>query len=338
MPLVAAKCLECGGELQIDNAQDAAVCPYCGTPFVVEKAINYYTTQHVTNIGSIAHADIHVNEDSGLEAKVKNAEAYLTKHKDYAKAEALFQEITENYSHDYRGWWGIARIMTREFSGLDILFEAQGDAVEDVRQPLVKAYARQLEQVRFYVERAFNVMGPEDRRILQPIWDDFERQGDQYVEQLLDSWMTRLDEREREYDRREPERQQMLEQIKQQEKRVKKLKRKHDKLEEAHVRCQKMNIPFVIISVLGVVLGVVLQPTDYATGVAVSITFSYVGIMWVISYLCERIRYKNKHKDFSSDDAELQRMYQEYDKKFSEINISTPRSGFHEFRSAMQGS
>ena len=120
MPLVAAKCLNCGGELQIDSGRDAAICPYCGTPFVVEKAINYYTTQNVTHIGTIGHADIHVMDDSGLEAKVKNADAYLTRHKDYAKAEELFLELTESFSHDYRGWWGVARTLTRDFSGLNI--------------------------------------------------------------------------------------------------------------------------------------------------------------------------------------------------------------------------
>lgn len=44
MPFVAAKCTECGGNLQIDSTKDAAICPYCGTPFVVEKAINLYNT------------------------------------------------------------------------------------------------------------------------------------------------------------------------------------------------------------------------------------------------------------------------------------------------------
>ena len=46
MALVAAKCTNCGANLQVDSDKDAAVCPYCGTPFIVEKAINNY---HITN-------------------------------------------------------------------------------------------------------------------------------------------------------------------------------------------------------------------------------------------------------------------------------------------------
>lgn len=44
MPLVAAKCTQCGGELKVDPSQEAAVCTFCKMPFVIEKAINNYNT------------------------------------------------------------------------------------------------------------------------------------------------------------------------------------------------------------------------------------------------------------------------------------------------------
>lgn len=40
MPFVQAKCTNCGANLEVDNSRDAAICPYCHTPYVVEKAIN----------------------------------------------------------------------------------------------------------------------------------------------------------------------------------------------------------------------------------------------------------------------------------------------------------
>ena len=42
MPLVSAKCTNCGGILEVDKSNEAAVCKYCGTPFIIEKAINNY--------------------------------------------------------------------------------------------------------------------------------------------------------------------------------------------------------------------------------------------------------------------------------------------------------
>lgn len=52
MSLVPAKCTNCGGELQIDNTKDAAVCPYCGSAFIIEKAVNLYNQTYNINIGN----------------------------------------------------------------------------------------------------------------------------------------------------------------------------------------------------------------------------------------------------------------------------------------------
>lgn len=49
MPLISAKCTNCGANLEVDNTKDAAVCPYCNTAYVVEKAVNYYNTTNNIN-------------------------------------------------------------------------------------------------------------------------------------------------------------------------------------------------------------------------------------------------------------------------------------------------
>jgi len=52
MSFVPAKCTQCNANLEVDPARDAAICSACGTPFIVEKAINNYNAtihaQHVT--------------------------------------------------------------------------------------------------------------------------------------------------------------------------------------------------------------------------------------------------------------------------------------------------
>lgn len=59
MPLVQAKCTNCGAALEVDNTQDAMVCKYCGNAFVVEKAINNYTS-YVTNHNDFAGATVNI--------------------------------------------------------------------------------------------------------------------------------------------------------------------------------------------------------------------------------------------------------------------------------------
>lgn len=47
MPLVNAKCTNCGANLTVDDAKDAAVCEFCGAAYIVEKAVrNYHIENH----------------------------------------------------------------------------------------------------------------------------------------------------------------------------------------------------------------------------------------------------------------------------------------------------
>lgn len=46
MGFVAAKCTECGANIEVNETKEAGICKYCGTAFITEKAINNY---NVTN-------------------------------------------------------------------------------------------------------------------------------------------------------------------------------------------------------------------------------------------------------------------------------------------------
>ncbi|WP_408072388.1 hypothetical protein [Butyrivibrio sp. JL13D10] len=47
MGFVMGKCPNCGANLKINEDRDVAVCQYCNTPFIVEKAINIYTAEQM---------------------------------------------------------------------------------------------------------------------------------------------------------------------------------------------------------------------------------------------------------------------------------------------------
>ena len=40
MGFVAAKCTQCGANIEVDDTKEAGICKFCGTAFVTEKAIN----------------------------------------------------------------------------------------------------------------------------------------------------------------------------------------------------------------------------------------------------------------------------------------------------------
>lgn len=55
MALVPAICTQCGATLSADKSNECMICPYCGTPFIVEKAINNFR-----NIYNITNSTVNI--------------------------------------------------------------------------------------------------------------------------------------------------------------------------------------------------------------------------------------------------------------------------------------
>ncbi|MBQ3065358.1 MAG: hypothetical protein IJC98_03880 [Clostridia bacterium] len=72
MPLVPAKCTSCGAQLTVDNTKDAAICEFCNTPYIVEKAINNYTISGDNNI-SISNATVNVQGGPSIDSMLTRA-------------------------------------------------------------------------------------------------------------------------------------------------------------------------------------------------------------------------------------------------------------------------
>lgn len=70
MSIVAAKCPQCGANLQVDNSKEAGICPSCGTPFITEKAVNNYQVQVTQNIGTVINVGETTFEKEKKQANV----------------------------------------------------------------------------------------------------------------------------------------------------------------------------------------------------------------------------------------------------------------------------
>lgn len=91
MPLVAAKCTQCGANIEVNPSQDAGICPHCGTAYVTEKVIKNYITNNYTNIGSVNIDTLNVSMPDPVEHTVNSYSAYM-KQKEYKKAYLLLRD------------------------------------------------------------------------------------------------------------------------------------------------------------------------------------------------------------------------------------------------------
>lgn len=117
MPIVQAKCENCGAALNVDSNLKAANCPHCGSAYVVQDAINYYNS--VTNIEHL-HADVvNISDENSATGRLKAAEAHIDVGS-YQLAENEFYKVTKLTPQDYRGWWGLVRCgVVKRISGND---------------------------------------------------------------------------------------------------------------------------------------------------------------------------------------------------------------------------
>lgn len=109
MPIVVAKCTQCGANLKVDNSLEAAVCSYCNAAYIVEKAINNYNETNY-NYTNISNSVINIiGQENDIERLLKNVSTFVKIGKSI-EAKHLLADIINNFPDDYRAWLYLARI------------------------------------------------------------------------------------------------------------------------------------------------------------------------------------------------------------------------------------
>ncbi len=70
MPIIPLTCPSCGASLRVDSNKDAAICDYCGRPYIVKDAIvnNYINNvTNVTNINNIKSDNVNLYPQKDFE-------------------------------------------------------------------------------------------------------------------------------------------------------------------------------------------------------------------------------------------------------------------------------
>ena len=83
MPLIKAVCSNCSGVLKVDDSKKSAVCPFCGTPYVIEHRADFDEERYL---------------DNGI--------AQL-KLKEYDDAYETFRKMSKDYPKNWRAWYGM---------------------------------------------------------------------------------------------------------------------------------------------------------------------------------------------------------------------------------------
>lgn len=132
MPFVQGTCPNCGGTLAVDNSKDAAICNYCNTPFIVEKAINQFNINNVSNM-NVAHMQVNVASGKESIEEKYNACIKLINGSDWNNARRIADTMIKDFQSDYRGYWCMVLIESRNFSIRPIpttIYDVRGHAIK----------------------------------------------------------------------------------------------------------------------------------------------------------------------------------------------------------------
>ena len=96
MELLAGVCPQCGASIEFDASLLRGFCPFCQTEFLVKDVMN------------------------GAANMLVNAGETRLKLGDYTEALEKFEKVCDLYPSDYRGWWGMIKVKSRNLTNTDI--------------------------------------------------------------------------------------------------------------------------------------------------------------------------------------------------------------------------
>ena len=125
MPLVNAKCTNCGATLKVDNQQEAAVCEYCGSAYIVEKAINNYQIEnHNTIHAQVVNIYGEQKNTVPISQKISN---YIQKIKDshdiLLPPDELVAMLNVSYTSEQNNAVELKRLVTEYAKNININFD-----------------------------------------------------------------------------------------------------------------------------------------------------------------------------------------------------------------------
>ena len=284
MTLVPAICTQCGSKLEVDPSREAAVCPYCKTPFITQKAINHYNTTNVTNIGSV-HADVlNMTDDNSRDNRVKSGETFIRLN-DYVSAEKIFGDLTKDCPYDYRGWWGLIRVYSVDFSDMTI----DGEKLSSIAQLYQKAIA---------------VASIDEQKAIEPQYEAYYNSVREKLDALLLDTQTKIKNLETEFNRYKRDHEDQINHISEQKKKI---------------MSPSVVLAIVILVIVGITVVCGMIESGFGVGILAFFLFGAIGkgIHSLIGRLID-IPSDRARKEMDAKIAKLTKELSDYTNKYTE--------------------
>ena len=133
MNLISAKCPNCGANIKVDGESKIGRCEFCGAEYITQDVVNQYSVNNST----VQYVTKNIAGGTGLEAEeyIRNGDVFISLDL-YAKAKKAYLQAIELNPGDWRGWFGMVKVCTKNFTDYeDISHIAYYENAEKVASP-----------------------------------------------------------------------------------------------------------------------------------------------------------------------------------------------------------
>lgn len=126
--MAALTCDICGGNLEMNESGEFAMCESCGMKHTKERV--KVKVQEIRGVVEVTKGEAE------KERLLKNAETFISLN-EHSKANSIYRQITEDYPDDYRGWFCLAGMVRDElYSQLSTFTQTKDITLKDAESSI----------------------------------------------------------------------------------------------------------------------------------------------------------------------------------------------------------
>ena len=225
-----------------------------------------------------------MTDDSSRDNRVKAGETFISLN-DYVSAEKIFGDLTKDCPYDYRGWWGLIRVYSVDFSDMTI----DGEILSSIAQLYQKAIA---------------VASIDEQKAIEPQYEAYYNSVREKLDALLLDTQTKIKNLETEFNRYKRDHEDQINHISEQKKKI---------------ISPSVVLAIVILVIVGITVVCGMIENGFLEGILAFIVFGAIGkgIHSLIGRLID-IPSDRARKEMDAKIAKLTKELSDYTNKYTE--------------------
>ena len=188
MTFIKGKCTNCGSDIKIKENKKNGFCEHCRAEYITEDIVQNYNTTNKYKKNKNIIKNIYADEVLDIDGLIQKGDAFCSLEV-FSQAEKNYMKAINTDSTDYRGWLGMVKTKTQNFTNwkdksyLKYLEKAKEVANEEQLQEIenqCKKFNAKYKKFKKYKDLQNEKFKEEELRLKQEKQAQFEKDKKEY--------------------------------------------------------------------------------------------------------------------------------------------------------------